>query len=98
MESNIGEEAKALIPINDNIGVFVTKGISAILIVASVATFAYLVWGGIQWITSGGTKDKIQEAKDKITNAIIGLAIVASAWAVYLLIDYFFGIGLTTKL
>lgn len=91
---NLGDEVKSRVAVNDSLGSFVSKSFSAILLVAGLATFLYLVYGGIQWIMSGGDKGKLEEARNKITNGIIGLAIVASAWAVYLLIDYFFGIGL----
>lgn len=91
---NIGDEVKSRVAINDSLGVFVQKSFSAIILVAGLATFMYLIYGGLQWIMSGGDKGKLEEARNKITNGIIGLAIVASAWAVYLLIDYFFGIGL----
>ena len=72
----------------------VTNAISAIIIVAGIATFLYMISGGVQWVMSGGEKEKLNEAKARITQAIIGLAIVASAWAVFKLIDYFFGIGI----
>lgn len=91
---NIGDEAQSRIAINTDLGSFVSKSISAIILVAGLATFMYLVYGGVTWISSGGDKGKIEEARAKITNGIIGLAIVASAWAVYLLLDYFFGIGI----
>ena len=91
---NIGDETKSRVAINTDLGSFVSKSFSAVLLVAGLATFMYLVYGGIQWISSGGDKGKLEEARSKITNGIIGLAIVASAWAVYLLLDYFFGIGL----
>lgn len=91
---NIGDETKSRVAINDSLGSFVERSFSAVILVAGLATFMYLVYGGIQWISSGGDKGKLEEARSKITNGIVGLAIVASAWAVYLLIDYFFGIGL----
>lgn len=91
---NIGDETKSRVAINDSLGSFVERSFEAILLVAGLATFMYLLYGGVQWIMSAGDKGKLEEAKSKITNGIIGLAIVASAWAVYLLIDYFFGIGL----
>ena len=65
-----------------------------IILVGGLAFLLYFLMGGITWITAGGDKGKLEEARSKITNGIIGLAIVASAWAVYLLLDYFFGIGL----
>lgn len=92
---NVEDEVKSRVAINDSLGSFVSKTFSAVLLVAGLATFAYLVYGGVQWIMSGGDKGKLEEAKGRITNGVIGLAIVASAWAVYLIIDYFFGIGIT---
>jgi hypothetical protein len=91
---NIGDETKSRVAINTDLGSFVSKGFSAVLLVAGLATFMYLIYGGLEWIMSAGDKGKLESARGKITNGLIGLAIVASAWAVYLLIDYFFGIGL----
>jgi hypothetical protein len=53
-----------------------------------------MVLGGIFWITAGGDKGKIEEARERITGAVIGLAIVASSWAVFLLLNHFFGLSL----
>lgn len=91
---NVGDEVKSRVAINSDLGTFVQKSFSAVIIVAGLATFMYLVYGGVQWILAGGDKGKLEEARSKITNGIVGLAIVASAWAVYKLIDYFFGIGI----
>jgi hypothetical protein len=41
---------------------------------------------------AAGDKGKLEEAKQN--NKGFMVAIVASAWAIYLLIDYFFGIGI----
>lgn len=92
---NVEDEVKSRVAINQDLGTFVSKSFSAVILVAGLATFMYLVYGGVQWIMSGGDKGKLEEARAKITNGVIGLAIVASAWAVYLLLDYFFGIGIT---
>ncbi len=73
---------------------FVTNAIDAIFIIAAVAFFAFLVWGGIQWLISGGDKGKTQEAGNRITAALVGLAIVAASWAIFQLVIYFFGINL----
>lgn len=76
-----------------NIGTLISGAVKGSLLVAAILVFAYLIMGGIQWITSGGDKGKTQEARDKITAALVGLAVVASAWAVMLIIQYFFGIS-----
>ncbi len=74
------------------LGPLIQSGISIAVIIAAILTFAFLVWGGIQWITSGGDKGKYEEARNRITAALIGLAIVALAWLVIKLVTYFFGI------
>jgi hypothetical protein len=75
------------------IGNLIQNGITVILAVAALLTFIYLVWGGIQWITSGGDKAQYEEARGKITAALVGLAIVAAAWAIMQLIAQFFGVN-----
>ncbi len=92
--SNIAGNANSLLPINSNLGNYASHLVSALILVAGLATFIYMLMGGLQWVSSGGSKDKVQEAKDKITNAIIGLTVVAAAWAIYRLVDYFLGIGI----
>ena len=77
-----------------NIGKLITSGITAAIVISGLLTFVYLVWGGIEWLTSGGDKTKMEEARGKITAAVIGLAIVAAAYAVMTLIAQFFGLDL----
>jgi hypothetical protein len=79
----------------DNLGGYVSAIVSLMLTVAALAAFIYLVLGGIKYITAGGDKGKIEEAKTSITHAITGLAIVAASWAIFLVLNYFFGLGMT---
>ncbi|MBU1326586.1 hypothetical protein KKB64_00165 [Patescibacteria group bacterium] len=59
--------------------------------------FQFLV-GGMNWITSGGDKAKLEAARDRITNAFIGLIIVVAGWAILALASQFFGVDfLLTK-
>ncbi|MDQ3098324.1 MAG: hypothetical protein M3Q44_01105 [bacterium] len=53
---------------------------------ALILVLIYLVWGGIQWITSGGDKAGTEAARGKITGAIVGIIIVAVAFAIYRLL------------
>ncbi len=77
-----------------NIGTLIQGVVQGALLVAALLVFLYLIWGGIQWISSGGDKSKTQEARDRITAALVGLAVVAAAWAIMLIIQYFFGISI----
>jgi hypothetical protein len=77
-----------------NIGTLIKGAVQGAMLISALLVFMFLIWGGIQWITSGGDKGKTQEARDRITAALVGLAVVASAWAVMLIIQYFFGISI----
>lgn len=73
----------------------ISNVVSAALVIASLMFFIFLVQGGIEWATSGGDKVKVENAQKRITNALIGLVIVATSYAVYALVLYFLGIDLT---
>jgi len=75
-----------------NIGTLISGAIGLIIILSALLAFGYLVWGGIEWITSGGDKAGMEAARSRITAAFVGLAIVAAAWAITKLIESFFGI------
>ncbi len=77
------------------VGPLISNAISVAFIVAAIATFVYLVIGGIEWLTSGGDKTNIEKARNRITAALIGLAIVAASYAIYILVLDFFGIDLS---
>lgn len=72
----------------------VSGAIRLVLILASLIFFFMLVWGGIQWMMSGGDKNAAEQARSKITNALVGLVIVFSAWAIMALIKSLFGVDI----
>ena len=65
-----------------NIGSIISTVLSFIMAIAALLVFMYLIWGGIQWITSGGDKGKTEEARNKITAAVIGLIVLAASYAI----------------
>jgi hypothetical protein len=65
--------------------------LSFVMVIAALLVFLYLIWGGIEWITSGGDKGKTEAARNKITSAIIGLIVVAASYAVLTLALNFLG-------
>ncbi|HAU98793.1 MAG: hypothetical protein UX04_C0002G0033 [Microgenomates group bacterium GW2011_GWF2_45_18] len=85
-------------PVNDgnvkitDIGLLFTSVLNLALLISAVLVFAYLVIGGIEWIMSGGDKSKTESARNKITASLVGLAIVASSYALMQVVAYFFGI------
>ena len=57
-------------------GSLLTFMIRLIFIIAGLAALFYGLMGGIAWITSGGGKDEISAARDKIQAAIVGVFIL----------------------
>ena len=68
--------------------------INGILIIAGILSFFFLLIGGIQWILAGGDKEGTEKSRKKITAALIGLAIVFSAYALAALVNAIFGIDI----
>lgn len=56
--------------------------IGIVLSFIGVFFFILVIIGGIQWMTAGGSEEKVGKAKTLITNALIGLVIVLSAYAI----------------
>jgi len=77
-----------------DIGYVISAVIGILLVIAAIAAFIFLILGGLQWITSGGDKTGMEAARNKITSAIVGLIIVAAAWALMLLLGEFTGVKL----
>lgn len=75
------------------IGGFLHNFMQVILVVASISTLFYLFWGGIEYLTAGGEKDKAKSAQSKITQSITGLGITAVVWVLWRLVIYFLGIS-----
>jgi hypothetical protein len=76
------------------IGHLVSNSVAAAFIFSGVAFFGFLVWGGVDWLVSGGDKAKVESAQKRISAALVGLAIVASSYAIYIIVLDFFGINL----
>ena len=61
-------------------------------VIAAIIFIFIVIMGAIQWINSSGDKNAIQAAQSKITNAIIGLVILLSLYALLRVIGDFFGL------
>ena len=69
-----------------SLGGFLTSMLTVVMAVAGLALLIMLLWGSISWITSGGDKSKAEEARSRITTAVIGMIVLAAAYALLLLV------------
>ncbi len=59
------------------------SNIVLLIYTVSIVVFVFMiVIGAFQWITSGGDKDKLANAKKRITHAIIGVVILGLAFVI----------------
>ena len=76
------------------LGRLISNLVGALFIAGFLLAFMELLTGGMHWVTSGGDKQKLEKARDQITNALVGLVIVGSAFAITSLTARFFGLDL----
>ena len=80
-----------------NSGSLVGAIIQVLLIIAILMCVFFLIWGGIRWITSGGDKGRIDQARGTIVAAIVGLIISLLAFFITNVILIFItGKGIST--
>lgn len=56
--------------------------ITAILSLIGVLFLGLAIFGGIRWMTAQGNEKRLSEAHSILTNAVIGLIVVAAAYAI----------------
>ncbi len=81
--------------VQTDLGVLVASFIGAAILIGGIAAFGYMMLGAVQWITAGGDKGKVEKAREKIIQSIVGLALVVSTFAIFMVVQYFFGINIT---
>ncbi len=75
-------------------GQVLTFLIRTLFIVGGLAAILYLMLGALAWITSGGDKEKVTKAREKIQAAIIGLILMFALLGMIVLLENVLNIGL----
>ena len=57
--------------------------VNIFLWIIGLLAIIYLIWGGMMYVTAGGDAEKAGKGRTAITNAIIGIIIVALAIVIY---------------
>ena len=64
------------------------------LIIGVIAFIFMFLFGALQWITSGGDKEGLKKAQNRITHALFGLVVLFSLYAILYLLGAIFGLNL----
>lgn len=80
-----------------NVGIekLVSNLIGVGTIVAGIILVGYFIFGAVQWSAAGGDKAQIDTAKKTITNAVIGMVLVAAGMIVVSIIETILGVSIT---
>lgn len=62
---------------------------------AALALFVMLLIGGFKYLTSGGDQKATASAQQTMTYAIAGIALMALAFLIFRIIEYFTGVKVT---
>ena len=60
----------------------INKAATIIALVAGVGAVIMVILGGLNYVTSGGNTESTTKARQRILSALIGLVIIALAWAI----------------
>jgi hypothetical protein len=69
--------------------------VQALTALVGVAIFIMFVVGGFNFLFSGGDQKKLEKARGTITNAIIGVVVIVTAYLVLLAIKALSGVDVT---
>jgi len=79
----------------DTLAFFISKVVAVAVPAAVIALVLLMSYGAITMATSQGNPEKINEAKEIVTNALIGFVVVVGAGAILFALNGLLGLGLT---
>ena len=74
----------------------VPNAIGLAFLIGSLIFFFVMIAGAIGWISSGGDKAGLESARSRISNAVVGLGVLLSLFALLKIIETFFGVNILT--
>lgn len=82
-----GDAAQGMIILSSIISALV----GLFLVVGFILAIFHFMFGAIRWVTASGDKTHLQNAQERMTQAVVGLILLAAVWAITTLIYTFLG-------
>ncbi|MBU0974797.1 hypothetical protein KKD03_03805 [Patescibacteria group bacterium] len=60
------------------------------IVIGAIMVLVYFLWGGMEWITAGADTAIVEKARNRITQAMIGLLILVSSFVIIEFISHLF--------
>jgi hypothetical protein len=62
--------------------------------IGGIMVLIFFTWGAISWLTASGNEEQIEKAQKTLSNALIGLVILAASFPIIKVIEIVFGINI----
>ena len=69
-------------PEESSLTVIIAKMIRNVFALLGILMVVYTVWAGFKWMTAAGDSGQVDEAKNMLKNAVIGMAIMLMAFSI----------------
>lgn len=80
----------------ENIGSVIGQIVTFIFAISLIIALLWLIYGGIKWMTSGGDKSAVEESRNHVVAALVGLVIIfLSFFVLNIITNFFFGTNIT---
>ncbi len=66
--------------------------IGIFFVIGFVLSLLHFVFASIKWITAGGDKSQLENARERMIQALVGLILLAAVWAVMKVVGTIIGI------
>ncbi|MBI2611601.1 hypothetical protein HYW54_02525 [Candidatus Gottesmanbacteria bacterium] len=70
--------------------------LTSVTLLAGMALFVMLLWGGFRYLTSGGDPKAAEAARGTMTYALMGMVLIGVAFLIFKLIESFTGVSILT--
>jgi len=78
-----------------DLGKVIANAINLLFVVAAILALAFLIIGGVKWLTSQGEKEGITKARETIVAAVVGLIIIFMSYLIVnFILSLFVGVNL----
>lgn len=74
-------------------GAAVSNVVNLLLFGAAIVAFIFILWGAFKYVMAGDDASKTQAARSTITNAVVGLILVALSFVIWLIVLNLTGLG-----
>lgn len=77
---------------SNNLTTLITNTIGLFFAIGGIGFMIMILWGSVNWILSGGDKEKIASARKRITTSIVGLVLLSSTFVIMLVLGQILGL------